>query len=225
MTTRIFVAEPDGLMIVRREGGEWRVDHQLAGNAAQCVAVDPLRPERLYCGAFGGGLWRSNDAGMSWRPVGEGITHDQLMSVAVSRLERVGDHGVVYAGTEPTALFRSEDAGDTWRELSGLRELPSAPTWSFPPRPHTSHVRAIALYAHRAGVLYVAIEAGALVRSFDGGQTWHDRVPGGPFDSHTLATHAMAPGRVYSAAGDGFMAPGMGYLESQDGGDTWQRAG
>jgi hypothetical protein len=147
------------------------------------------------------------------------------MSVAVSGLERVGGYGVVYAGTEPTALFRSEDGGDSWRELSELRELPSAPTWRFPPRPHTSHVRAIALDAHRAGVVYVAIEAGALVRTFDGGQTWHDRVPGGPYDSHTLATHRMAPGRVYSAAGDGFMAPGMGYLESRDGGDTWQHRG
>ena len=98
MTTRIFVAEPDGLMIVTREGGEWRVDHQLAGMAAQCVAVDPVRAERVYCGVFGEGLWRSDDAGVSWRPVGEGITHDQLMSVAVSGLERVGGYGVVYAG-------------------------------------------------------------------------------------------------------------------------------
>ena len=225
MTTSIYIAQPDGLMIVTSSEGGWHVDHRLAGMAAQCVAVDPSRPERVYCGVFGNGLWRSDDAGTSWRPVGEGITHNQLMSVQVSKLERIGDYGVIYAGTEPTALFRSEDGGDTWRELSALRELPSAPTWSFPPRPHTSHVRAIALDPHRAGVLYVAIEAGALVRSFDGGQTWGDRVPGGPYDSHTLATHPLAPGRIYSAAGDGFMAPGMGYLESRDSGNTWRREG
>src|SRR5213593_4288510 len=98
MTTKIYVARPDGLMIVMREGDGWQVDHQLAGMAAQCVALDPLRPERMYCGVFGKGLWRSDDAGASWRPVGEGITHDQLMSVAVSGLERAGDYGVVYAG-------------------------------------------------------------------------------------------------------------------------------
>jgi photosystem II stability/assembly factor-like uncharacterized protein len=43
-----------------------------------------------------------------------------------------------------------------------------------------------------------------------------DRVPGGPFDTHTLGTHKLAPGRLYSAAGDG-------YYESEDHGQTWER--
>jgi hypothetical protein len=64
--------------------------------------------------------------------------------------------------------------------------------------------------------IFVAIEAGALVRTLDGGATWLDRVSGGPFDTHTLATHPAAPGRLYSAAGDG-------YLESSDGGEAWRR--
>jgi len=33
--------------------------------------------------------------------------------------------------------------------------------------------------------VFVAIEAGALVRTFDGGRTWRDRVRGGPYDTHT----------------------------------------
>lgn len=147
------------------------------------------------------------------------------MSVAVSRLERAGEWGVVYAGTEPSALYRSEDGGATWQELAGLLALPSAPTWSFPPRPYTSHVRAIGLDPHHAGALYVAIEAGALVRSFDSGQTWEDRRPDGPFDTHTLGLPRQTPGLIYSAAGDGFMQPGQGFVESHDGGTTWTRAG
>jgi hypothetical protein len=63
--------------------------------------------------------------------------------------------------------------------------------------------------------LFVAIEAGALVRTFDGGRTWHDRVRGGPYDTHTAVTHSLAPGRIYSAAGDG-------YFESTDAGDSWR---
>ncbi len=143
--------------------------------------------------------------------------------MAVSATERVSGHGVVFAGTEPSALFRSEDAGATWRELSALRQLPSAPTWSFPPRPYTSHVRWITPDPLVPGRIFVAIEAGALVRSLDGGETWEDRKPDGPYDTHTLAMHRLAPDRLYSAAGDGFMRPGNGFLESRDGGETWQR--
>src|SRR6266446_3225187 len=62
--------------------------------------------------------------------------------------------------------------------------------------------------------VFVAIEAGALVRTFDGGRTWRDRVRGGPYDTHTAMTHPFAPGRIYSAAGDG-------YYESIDAGDSW----
>ncbi|MHB0870703.1 MAG: hypothetical protein ACYC5J_14820 [Chloroflexota bacterium] len=36
-------------------------------------------------------------------------------------------------------------------------------------------------------------------------------------------THLLAPDRLYAAAGDGFMAPGNGYAESRDGGDSWER--
>src|SRR5262245_8664013 len=63
--------------------------------------------------------------------------------------------------------------------------------------------------------VFVAIEAGALVRTFDGGRTWRDRVHSGPYDTHTVVTHPLAPGRICSAAGDG-------YFESFDAGDSWR---
>jgi photosystem II stability/assembly factor-like uncharacterized protein len=223
--TTIYVAMPDALLVLRRQNGHWQMQRQLEGLPTQCVAADPQRLEHLYCGTFGRGLWRSQDAGATFELVGEGIRSPQIMAVAVSRAERAGGAGVVYAGTEPSALYRSQDGGNTWQELTNLLTLPSAPTWSFPPRPYTSHVRAIGLDPDQAGRLYVAIEAGALVRSFDGGQTWEDRQPGGPFDTHTLGLPRQTPGRIYSAAGDGFMQPGQGFVESHDGGDTWERPG
>ena len=71
----------------------------------------------------------------------------------------------VYAGTEPSRLFGSDDRGETWRELEALLELPSRPTWRFPPRPWTSHVRWIAPSPHEADILLVGIELGGLMRS------------------------------------------------------------
>jgi photosystem II stability/assembly factor-like uncharacterized protein len=164
---------------------------------------------------FDTGLWRSDDAGATWQPVVGEMAQAQVMSVAVSPLEEVQGAGVVWAGTEPSALFRSEDGGASWQERRGLQTLPSKPTWSFPPRPWTHHVRWIEPDATVAGRIFVGIELGGVMRSVDGGETWEDRKPGSQHDCHTLRTHPLAPGLVYEAAGGGF-------AESHDGGESWQ---
>lgn len=219
----LYVAIEKALAVIRQHNGEWGVDLHLTGSQPQCVAVDPSHHEHVYCGTFDQGLWQSSDSGNSWQHVGEGITHQQIMSVAVSATEQVRGYGVVYAGTEPSAIYRSEKQGKSWRDLVALRALPSASTWSFPPRPWTSHIRWITPDPLVRGRIYAAAEAGALVRSLDGGDTWEDRKPGGPFDTHTLVMSRLAPNRLYSAAGDGFMRPGNGFVQSDDGGDTWFR--
>ena len=214
--TVIYMTAREGLIVVTGRGDSgWHAELRLDGREVQSVAADPLRPELAYCGTFGDGAFRSDDAGVTWRRAG-GIAHGKVMSLAVSPVERANSRGIVFAGTEPSSVFRSEDGGERWHELTELTELPSSNEWSFPPRPQTHHVRHIQPDPHAAGRLYVAIEAGALVRTDDAGRTWRDRVPGGPLDTHTLATHPAAPGRLYSAAGDG-------YFESRDGGDTWQQ--
>jgi hypothetical protein len=213
--TTLYVAMQGELLVMSDTGGRWRLEAHLAGLNPLCLAADADRPERLYCGTSGRGLYRSDDAGNSWRPVGEGIAHAAVTAVAVGPARGANGEGVVYAGTEPSAVFRSEDGGGSWRELPGLTRLPSAAHWSFPPRPDTHHVRFIGVDPVRPTQLCVCIEAGALVRSRDGGETWEDRRPGGPRDTHTLATHPKAPGRLYSAAGDG-------YFESRDFGESWE---
>jgi len=40
---------------------------------------------------------------------------------------------VIRRDTEPSAVFRSDTGGDSWVDLAGLRAVPSADTWSFPP--------------------------------------------------------------------------------------------
>lgn len=103
----------------------------------------------------------------------------------------------------------------------GAQRAALGPLLEFPAPPRHQPRRWITLDPAHPERLYVCIEAGALVRSADGGRTWTDRVPGGPWDTHTLGVHPDAPGRLYSAAGDGMGMPGHGYNESRDGGDTW----
>lgn len=205
----------DALLITARRAQRWHLTEALAGRTLTCAAADPGTPGRVYCGA-GDGLWRSDDGGATWTPLGDRLPIRHVTAVAVGGAPGGSGGSAVYVGTEPSHLFRSEDGGLSWTELPALRALPSRGEWSFPPRPHTHHVRWIELDPVVAGRIFVAIEAGALVRTGDAGATWHDRVPGGPFDTHTLATHVAAPGRLYAAAGDG-------YFESSDGGETWRR--
>jgi hypothetical protein len=225
--------ERDLLAVSQTNQTPWHVEPHLVGMQPTCVAVDPLLPERVYCGTFGRGLWLSEEAGKTWQPIGDpgvamepynglGIPSAKITALAVSHSERSNGYGVVYAGTEPASLFRSEDGGATWHDLATLRNLPSASAWSFPPRPYSNLVRCITLDPHVAGRIFVAIEAGALVFSLDGGNHWHDHTPHSPLDTHTLLMHPMAPDRLYSAAGDGLRAPERGYNESHDAGATWR---
>jgi photosystem II stability/assembly factor-like uncharacterized protein len=135
-----------------------------------------------------------------------------VFSLAVSAAD-----GAVYAGTEPSRLYRSDDHGGSWRALDALLDLESRPTWSFPPRPWTSHVRWIAPSPHRAGLLLAGIELGGLMRSHDGGATWQDHRPGAQRDVHAIAWHPSAPGQAYEAGGGGA-------ARSRDGGETWTAA-
>lgn len=202
-------------LLIGRPGRARAVEEHLRGKNPESIAVDPDDPSQIYLGTWGNGLWRSRDSGHSWEPAGPGIPHHEITAVAVPFGNDSGTR-LVYAGTEPSTLSRSEDGGDTWRQLDALLELNSSSVWSFPPKPETHHVRWIETDPKHSDKLYVAIEAGALVRTNDRGETWVDRVRGGPIDTHTAATHLQAEGRIYSAAGDG-------YFESQDGGESWSR--
>ena len=232
----LYLAMERDLLVVREaKRTPWPVETHLVGMQPTCLAADPLLPERIYCGTFGRGLWRSVDAGQSWQAIadpgasmepynGLGIPAAKITAVAVSQSERSNGYGVVYVGTEPASLFRSEDGGVTWHDLAGLRDLPSAATWSFPPRPYSHLVRAIVPDPHVAGRLFVAVEAGALVSSLDGGDHWQDRTADSPIDTHTLLMHPLAPDRLYAAAGDGLRRPDRGYNESYDAGRTWRHS-
>jgi photosystem II stability/assembly factor-like uncharacterized protein len=202
--TPLFVATGDALARV----ADGYAEAVLQEPGVQCVAVDGRTPARVLAGCRGGGVFESEDGGATWRDAALPAT--DVFSVAYSPAD-----GVAYAGCEPSALWARRNG--EWEELSALRELPSAPTWSFPPRPWTSHVRWIAPSPHDAKLILAGIELGGLMRSQDGGRTWQDHRPGAQRDVHTLAWHPTEQGRAYEAAGGGS-------AWSRDEGDTWEPA-
>ena len=207
----------NSVLVLESSKTGWKTKENLRGSHPQSIAFDRKNPTRAYCGTFGEGLWKTDNGGQTWDSIGENdkISFSNIMSVSVSPLKDGNDgFSKVYVGTEPSALYISSDGGESWETMNNLTKLESCKSWSFPPRPWTHHVRWIEPDVNNPDYIFVAIEAGALVQSRDGGKTWIDRVKEGPYDTHTLATHKKSPKRLYSAAGDG-------YFESFDYGESW----
>ncbi|MGI8483832.1 MAG: WD40/YVTN/BNR-like repeat-containing protein [Thermomicrobiales bacterium] len=215
---RLYAASSDAIMRVDLHPDRApSITTAIEGVGAQCVAVDPADPDRVVAGTFDNGAFLSTDGGQRWKSINGGIPHPRVLSVAISGSDRSGDGGAVFVGTEPSNLYRSRDNGISWETFPALTPLPSAPTWSFPPRPWTSHVRWIEPHPIDPNLMFAGIELGGVMRSIDGGATWEDRKPGSQHDCHALAIHPVAHDRIYEAAGGGIAI-------STDRGVTWQPA-
>lgn len=216
--TTILASMQNLLLVLDSTKDGWRIHEHLKQYKPSSIATDPQHSDRAYCGTFDAGLWKTNDSGQTWEKTFLTTSNSNITSVSVNPIEK-GEEGFnkLYIGTEPSVIYSSSDGGQTWKKIDEFNRLESSSTWSFPPRPSTNHVRWIEPDANREGYLFVAIEAGALIKSFDGGITWKDRVENAPYDTHTVSTHLKAPGSLYSAAGDG-------YFESQDYGMTWKKS-
>ncbi|SEO51875.1 Photosynthesis system II assembly factor YCF48 [Halogranum amylolyticum] len=208
----LYVATRDALLVVDGGPGDWQPSTRLSEHALACLAVHPDQPRRLFCGTSDAGVLRSDDGGDTWSRVGESVVDSGAVTALATNPD---DPKEVWVGTEPSAVYHSTDGGDVWTEKTGLTDLPSASSWSFPPRPETHHVRWIEVDPVDPSHLYVAVEAGALVQTHDRGETWEGRVDSSRIDTHSMATHPDVPGRAWAAAGDG-------YAETSDGGETWQ---
>jgi len=189
---QLLAAYPDRVLAIDDES----VQPDFEGDV-QCIDDGP---HGVYVGASDG-VYRRGDG--DW---------EQVAAVGDVTSVTVADSGV-WAGTEPSAVYHAADGTD-FEQCAPLDDLPSSDDWAFPPRPSTHHVRWLEWTPER---LYAAVEAGALLRSEDGGESWRDRVPTGPLDTHSMATHSDHPDLAYAAAGDGFYV-------TDDGGDSWQTA-
>src|SRR5262245_44157902 len=182
----------------RTASGVWHVETLLAGQDVRCLAADPLHPGVVYAGTQGQGVFCSDDRGTTWRPAGLG--GHIIKALAVSHAEP----GVVYAGTKPALLFVSHDGGVNWVELDSFRRIPGRWWWRSPAeRPFTAYVQGIALSPSDPNAIVVGIEAGAVVRSDDGGKTWSGHRRGAVRDCHSIMFHHSDGKWIYESGGTG----------------------
>lgn len=209
---------------------QWKNIGPNRGGRSLTVSGSPSRPHEYYFGATGGGLWKTEDGGQSWRPVTDGqIRSSSVGAVAVAE----SNPDVVYLGMGETQLrgnimqgdgvYRSTDAGKTWKHV-GLGQSQAIA------RIRVDHTNPNRVFVAALGKPYAPSVERGVFRSKDGGVTWtrvlfrNDST--GAADLVIDRTNPMVlyaslwqvyrtPWKLWSGG------PGSGLFKSTDGGDTW----
>ena len=205
----VRVGTTAGIVRLERSKGGWREAGSSLRGLHVSAIVEP-EPGIVLAGAFHGSIHRSIDDGASWERSDHGLTQDDVYALAWVK----GPSGIrVYAGTEPAHLFVSDDLGLHWTELPAIGGVPGTERWTFPAPPHVAHVKHITFHPEDPSHLYVSIEQGGLLESYDGGQTF-DVVTGMDDDVHRVVLHPTAPRRMWVTGGEGIYA-------TEDAGSVW----
>jgi len=221
--TRIVAATVGGVATLRRDapGAPWAVIGRSLEDRHVSSLVYEEMSGKLFAGAHAdGGLWVSDDGdGASWRPLVNGLDRPHIYTLAA---RRVGDKVTLFTGASPAALYRSDDLGESWTEITSIRDVADTDKWTFPPPPHIPHVKQVVFHPTEPETLYVLVEQGAFLKSFDDGATWTDLIAyAHPSDENYRDPHRMVikpdePDILY-------LATGVGVYRSADGGATYDR--
>ena len=148
------------------------------GNVAgrtRSILIDPADPtfNTWFLGSVGGGVWKTTDAGRTWKELTKGLTN-----LATSALAQAPSNpNVIYAGTgegfnnvdqiSGNGVWKSTDRGETWQQLA------STVNNAF------RHVTRVIVDPQNENVVLVSTAGGfrsegenGIHRSTDGGQTW-----------------------------------------------------
>ncbi|MGH9400894.1 MAG: WD40/YVTN/BNR-like repeat-containing protein [Terriglobia bacterium] len=236
-----FGAVDGGVWKTTDAGRVWRPlwTHEAVASIG-AIAVADSDPNVIYAGtgeadirsdlSLGGGMYKSTDAGKTWRTIGLRDTL-QISKVIVDPanpdIVLVAALGHAYGPNPERGVFRSTDGGQSWKKVLYKDENTGAIDICFDPT--NSQVVYAALYnAHRVPwSTYPPVEGpgSGIYKSTDGGITWtgiagHGLPPGQMGRIGLAVGYGADHNRVYAlieATKDG------GLYRSDDSGETWQR--
>jgi photosystem II stability/assembly factor-like uncharacterized protein len=194
------------------------------------VAGSTTRPYEYYFGATGGGLWKTTDGGIIWRPVSDAaFKTSSVGAVAVAE----SNPDIVYVGMGEVALrgnviqgdgvYKTTDGGLTWSHLGLDKTMTIGRVRVHPANPEVVYVAAL-------GNPYGAGEDRGVFKSTDGGKTWNKALfrsdKAGAVD---LSMDPKNPDVLYAGFWEVFRTPhslssggpGSGLFKTTDGGKTW----
>jgi len=215
------------------DGLEWRLVGPWRGGRVTTVTGVADNPMLYYMGATGGGVWKTENAGVTWENLSDGFFKvGTIGAIAVAE----SDHNVIYVGTgeapirgvttaQGDGMWKSEDAGKTWKHI-GLKSAGQIAKIEI--HPQNPDIAWVAVQ----GQIWAPNEERGVFRTTDGGKTWQHVLkvnaqtgatdlsmdPSNPRILYAgMWTHGRKPWFILSGSTEG------GIYKSIDGGDNWKK--
>ena len=214
-------------------GLKWRLIGPFRGGRAVAVAGVPGDSTTFYFGSVNGGIWKTTDAGVVWKPIFDTQSVASIGALAVAP----SDPKTIYAGSGESdiredlssgnGVYKSTDGGATWNHI-GLEDTRQISRIVIDPRnPNVVYVGAL-------GHAFGSNDQRGVYKSVDGGEHWTRVLDlGAEIGISDLAMPSAVPQVLFAGAWHvrrpawtsyaPIEGPGSGLYRSQDGGRTWSR--
>lgn len=210
----------------------WRCIGPFRAGRTVGAAGIPGQPNVFYIGVNNGGVWKTTDAGRTWKPIFDDQPTGSIGDLAIAP----SDPNIIYVGSGEglqrpdlstgDGIYKSTDGGRTWRHL-GLREAQQIGSIIVDPQnPNRVFVAAL-------GHPYGPNTERGVYRSLDGGETWQRilyqdentgaiQVAFDPTNSQIVYADLWAA-RQGPWENGAWQGPLSGLYKSIDGGNTWKQ--
>jgi photosystem II stability/assembly factor-like uncharacterized protein len=201
------------------------------GNRAIAVVGEPGNPMVSYVGAASGGIFKTTDAGVHWKPIFDEMDNSSIGALAISTL----NPQQVWAGTGETfvirpahangnGIYKSSDGGKTWKN-KGLKETVLISKVIVDPT--DTNIVYVAAMGHMHGPQ----QERGVYKTINGGESW-ERILF--VDENTgcidLSLNSKDPKNLVAAMWQVALktwnlnsgGPGSGFYKTNDGGKTWK---
>ena len=236
----VYAGAEDAAMFVSKDGGKnWNELAGLRGHNSgkewmpgaggmglHTILIDPKNPNRMFIAISAAGVFRTEDAGKTWKPINRGLK-SQFMPDPEAEVGHCV-HRIAFHPSKPDVLYmqkhwdimRSDNSGDSWHKISG--NLPT--DFGFPIEVHAHDPKTVYVVPIKSDSEHFPLEGKLRVyRSKTGGNEWEALTKGLPQkDCYVNILRDASSIDTFDDCGIYFGTTGGQVYVSANSGDSWE---